>query len=58
MKEVFEEFKTMGSQMPLVDASVYAQLETRLKLFAHENKISFNNALNIAVLKGLSELEK
>ena len=57
MKE-FEEFKTMGSQMPLVDASVYAQLGTRLKLFAHENKISFNNALNIAVLRGLSELEK
>ena len=57
MKE-FEEFKTMGSQMPLVDASVYAQLETRLKLVAHKNKISFNNALNIAILKGLVELEK
>ena len=53
-----KEFEGMGSQMPLVDASVYAQLETRLKLFAHENKISFNNALNIAVLRGLSELEK
>ena len=57
MKE-FEEFKTMGSQMPLVDASVYAQLETRLKIYAHNNKVSFNTALNIAVLKGLSELEK
>ena len=53
-----KEFEGMGSQMPLVDASVYAELETRLKLFAHENKISFNNALNIAVLRGLSELEK
>ena len=58
MKEVFEEFKTMGSQMPLVDASVYAELETRLKIYAHNNKVSFNTALNIAVLKGLVELEK
>lgn len=57
MKE-FEEFKTMGSQMPLVDASVYAELETRLKIYAHNNKVSFNTALNIAVLKGLSELEE
>ena len=53
-----EEFKGMGSQMPLVDASVYAELETRLKIYAHNNKVSFNTALNIAVLKGLSELEE
>ena len=53
-----EKFKDMGSQMPLVDASVYAQLETRLKVYASNNNISFNTALNIAVLKGLVEMEK
>ena len=52
-----KEFEGMGSQMPLVDASVYAELETRLKVYASKNNISFNTALNIAVLKGLVEME-
>lgn len=53
-----KEFENMGNQMPLHGASIYAQLEKRLKVYANTKNINLNTALNLVVLKGLEVLEK
>lgn len=53
-----QEFENMGNQMPLHGASVYAELERRLKVYANTKNINLNTTLNLVVKKGLEELEK
>lgn len=53
-----QEFENMGNQMPLHGASVYAELERRLKAYASAKNININTALNLVVKNGLETLEK
>lgn len=53
-----QEFQNMGNQMPLAGASIYAELERRLKAYASAKNINLNTALNLVVKSGLETLEK